>query len=158
MKIISRSFDTFLSTQAKRPCISFLTGPLRAIAAIAQCALNFIALLFLSMAQFCSKKAHRALLNTVVDFRSGTSHCILGVIETCPGTYFYFREKRKPEEEISSNINPQNILIVRHAIEAREEGGEYHLSCNQEEVDHIRSLFPNYEITYENPTFKWVKK
>lgn len=155
MKVISKNFDAFLTTQSKRPCLGFITGPLRSVAAIAQCALSVIAILFHALTCGCfSKGSMRIAMNNGY---SGMGHFVLGLLETVPGSYFCLRGKVKVEDgELLLNIDQIKINLVKQAI-GRKESGLYSIVCNHDEVESIQNSFPQYIIIYLEGAFTWTK-
>jgi len=91
MKVINTNTNIFLAEASHKLCVGFITGPLRIIGAIAQVALNVIALIFSAIpsALGCFKKDNafhaKNLLN---DTGIGFLHIGRGFLEFLPGSSF----------------------------------------------------------------------
>lgn len=88
MKIITHSINKFLANASHTVGVGLITGPIRIISAIAQIALNSIALIFTSLPTalgYLKKNPFNAkiLLN---DAKIGFLHIKRGVLEFLPGT------------------------------------------------------------------------
>jgi hypothetical protein len=91
MKIINTNANILLAQASHKFCAGFITGPLRIIGAIAQIALNAIALIFSTIPSRlgCFNKDNTFhAKNLLIDARMGFLHIGRGLLEFLPGSSF----------------------------------------------------------------------
>ena len=114
MKVIDTTFNKLFCAASTKPCVGFVTGPIRIIAAVAQIALNvlLIVTLIAPLMSLINRVKPLQLSYVLEDTLIGCAHIARGVAEFAPGTSFFIDKDAKGIALIHYDDRPFHTVSV----------------------------------------------